>query len=379
MSAKFNKAQSRVIEDAARFAADTLEPSAPGWARGEELERDFFLTAAGYGLCGLLVPEKFGGKGLSYPALAAVLETLAKVCFSSTFALVVHNNLAANIAINGSAEHQKLLPSMLAGEKIGAFLLTEPGAGSDAGSITSSVTADEEASRLNGAKAWITNGRIADVLSVYAQTQAGSKAAGIANYLIDAERAGITRTARYELTHAGAMNVCGFEFSQTPLQTDDLMIGAGRAFKVAMGGIDLARAMVAVMCGAMLDRSLKESVKYTQTRTVFGQAVAEHQYPQHLLADVSTDLAAARALTEKAVSALENGEGATVAAAHAKKFATKIALQRIADCMQMMGAAGALGDYPLSRHLACAKLAQYIDGTSEIQNVVLSRALFREV
>ena len=212
---------------------------------------------------------------------------------------------------------------------------------------------------------------------MYAQTESSEGAKGIANYLIDGARLGIEPTPAYELAGAGAMNVCGFNFEQTLLHEGDLFIEAGRAFRTAMAGIDLARVMVAVMCGGMLRRALDEAVRYTCARKVFGKPVAEHQYPQHVLADVSTSLEAARALSAKAVQALENSQGQTVAAAHAKKFATKAALQGIADCMQTMGAVGALGEYPMSRHLACAKLAQYVDGTSEIQNVVLARELFK--
>ena len=377
MTANFSETEERLIAKSKEFAKNILEPNASHWARGEQLGRDFFLQAAEYELCGLLAPAQTGGGGLGYHAFACVLEQLAAVCFASTFALVVHNNLVSNIARNGDEEHKKLLPAMLAGKKIGAFLLTEPNAGSDASAIVTTVQKVDGQGQLSGAKAWITNGSIADVLSIYIQTEPGAGAKGIANYLIDAESPGVTRTASYELAGAGAMNVCGFEFSQSPLNQKDLMIEAGRAFKVAMAGIDLARAVVAAMCCGMLKRSLQISVEYGKARQVFGQSVATHQYPQHLLADVSTDLEAARALTDKALRALERSGGATVAAAHAKKFATKIALQRIADCMQMMGANGALGEYPMSRHLACAKLAQYVDGTSEIQNVVLARELFK--
>ena len=365
------------IEDAKRFAVEVMEPGAPTWSRGENLEREFFVRAGEYGLCGLLVPTQLGGRELRYRALAETLEILASVCFASTFALVVHNNLASNIAKNGAEHHKALLPAMLAGEKIGAFLLTEPGVGSDATAITTRVDTGNSSLTLTGKKAWITNGRVADILSVYAQTDPSGGAKGIANYLIDGARFGIKPTDAYELAGAGAMNVCGFDFERTPLHEGDLFIEAGRAFRTAMAGIDLARVMVAVMCGGMLKRSLDEAVRYTRARKVFGKPVADHQYPQHVLADVSTDLEAARALTAKAVHALENSQGQTVAAAHAKKFATKVALQRIADCMQTMGAVGALGEYPMSRHLACAKLAQYVDGTSEIQNVVLARDLFK--
>ena len=366
-----------LVEHAHKFRVKFIEPNAASWERDRCLPREYFQAAAEYELCGLLVPTHLGGQAISNSALAKILSELSAACFASTFALVVHNNLASNISKNGAAVHQALLPEMIAGRKIGAFLLTEPGAGSDAAAITTLASKNSDSYVLNGSKAWITNGVNADLLSIYAQTETGSGAKGIASFLIDANHTNLKRTSPYELLGAHAMNVCGFEFSDTEIPHAALMIESGRAFKAAMQGIDLARTMVAAMCCAMVRRGLDEAIGYTKKRQVFRKAVAEHQYPRHVLADVSTDLAAAEALTIQALNALDEGNRATQVAAHAKKFSTKVALARIADCMQMMGAVGALGDYALARHLACAKLAQYVDGTSEIQNVVLARELFK--
>ena len=376
MVGNISSSEHELVIQAKKFREQFVAPNSPGWERDRCLPREYFLAAAEHGLCGLLVPENLGGKAISYRALAMILSELSSVCFASTFALVVHNNLASNISKNGTSAHHRFLPEMIAGQKIGAFLLTEPGAGSDAAAITTLATKNPHGFVLNGEKAWITNGVNADLLSVYAQTEEQAGAHGIASFLIDVSVTELKRTAPYELIGARAMNVCGFEFTDAELPADALMIAAGDAFKAAMQGIDLARTVVAAMCCAMVEKSLALAIEYAKKRQVFRKPVAEHQYPRHILADVSTDLAAAKALMNRAVDALDAGSSATLEAAHAKKFATKVALSRIADCMQMMGAVGALGDYPLARHLACAKLAQYVDGTSEIQNVVIARELF---
>ena len=376
MLKEFSGADRSIVDSAKHFATEIIEPHALVWERDGALPREFFLHAAERGLCGLLVPRALGGSEVSNITLAAALAEMAKSCFASTFALIVHNNLASNIARNGGERHQAFLSDMLTGKKIGAFLLTEPGAGSDAAAITTQASSKNETDVLNGEKAWITNGAIADILSIYVQTKANSGPAGIANYLIEINEHPVEKTDRYRLVGANAMNVCGFSFDDVEVSKDALMIEAGQAFKVAMGGIDTARAMVAAMCCGITARALEEAVNYTKQRKAFGRHVADFQTPQHVLADVSTDLEAAHALTERAVIALDEKSGASIAAAHAKKFATAMAMRRVADCMQMMGAVGALDDYPFSRHLGCAKLSQYVDGTSEIQNVVLSRALF---
>ncbi|MEQ8231368.1 MAG: acyl-CoA dehydrogenase family protein [Gammaproteobacteria bacterium] len=365
-----------VIDAARQFAAHVIAPQAEAWNAAGSLPRSVFADAAAAGLTGLLVPPAQGGQGLGVAAYAEVLSVLAGACMASTFALVVHNNLAAMIARHGSATQvARYLPGLLAGEAVGAFLLTEPGAGSDAQAITTRAARDGDGWVLDGAKAWISNARHADVLAVFAQTRAGSGAAGIAAFLVPGDTPGLSRTAAYELLGGHALGTGGIAFERCRIGDDALIFAPGAGLKAALAGIDVARIAVAAMCCGMLDRALTVALERTAGRAAFGAHVGDFQGVQWMLADCATDLAAARALTAQAAAAAERGVSATLAAAHAKKFATRVAFARIAECMQLCGAHGLTRELPLARHLECAKLAQYLDGATEIQNVVISRAL----
>jgi alkylation response protein AidB-like acyl-CoA dehydrogenase len=272
---------------------------------------------------------------------------------------------------------ERYLPALNRMELLGAFLLTEPGGGSDAAAITTSAAETDRGWILNGQKAGVTNGTDADLLSVYAQTDPTAGWRGIAAFLVDAHAPGVIREPFYDLLGGHALGVTGFRFEDCEIDAANLLVPAGEGFKAAMAGIDLARACVAAMCVGMLEASLELAVDYTRKREAFGTALSEQQGLQWQLADVATDLHAARLMTREATARLDAGTDATLAAAHAKKFATRAALSGVSDCMQALGANGLKNEYPLARHLAGAKIAQYLDGTTEIQNVVISRALFR--
>ena len=368
--------ESKLVEAARAFADDEIAPNAAEWERARAFPRTTFAAAADAGLCGLLVPAELGGQGAGIGAVARIVEVLAATDFGFTFSLVVHNNLAGNIAKNGSEDQKaRYLPDLLAGRKVGAFLLTEPGAGSDAAAITASARREGEDWVINGEKAWVTNAAVADILSVYVQTDPAAGWRGIACLLVDGDARGVRRGPAYDLIGGHAMGVGEIGFTECRVGAEAFFIGPGDAFKAAMGGINVARAFVGAICCGMMAASLDAALAHAGARRAFGQATIEFQGLQWLLADVATDLEAARLLTDRAVASLAAGEDAAVAAAHAKKFATRAALAGIADCMQAMGAAGARADYPLGRHLAGAKLAAFIDGTTEIQNLVIGRAL----
>ena len=358
------------------FARDVIAPAAEAWQAAGSVPRAYFQQAASAGLTGLLVPCGEGGRGLGVTAYTAVLGVLARHCMAATFALVVHNNLVASIARHGSAAHKaRYLSAMLAGDAVGAFLLTEPDVGSDAQAITTHATRTPHGWILNGAKAWISNAALADVLCVYAQTEPGTGGRGIACFLVDAEQPGVSRTPTYALLGGHALGTGGFEFTDCRLDDSALLHLPGTAFRAALGGIDVARLAVAAMCCGMLECALDVALAYSAQRSAFGQTIGDFQGVQWLLADCATELAAARALTARATAAADLGEQVTLLAAQAKKFASQVAFARIATCMQVMGAAGLGRDYPLARHLAAAKIAQYLDGATEVQNVVIARAL----
>ena len=370
--------EQRVIAAATNFAAGTIAPNAAAWEQQRCMPADGIRPAAQAGLTGLLLDEAQGGQGLSKTAMARVMEELSMADMAYAFILVVHNNFMNAIAQAGSqAQRERYLPAMLSGECLGAFLLTEPQSGSDAANVTTTARRNGDGWIINGAKAWITSAASADLLSVYAQTDAAKGWRGIATFLVEADQPGVIRETPYSTMGAHVMGTGGFRFEDCRVSDDAVLMPAGEGFKGAMAGIDLARANVAAMCCGMMANSLDTALEYATARRAFGQRVADFQGLQWQLADVATDLHATRLMAYAATRAIDAGQPAAIPAAHAKKFATRAALKGIAECMQAMGADGYKHDFPLARHLACAKMAHYIDGSTEIQNVVISRELLR--
>ena len=366
-----------MIDAARAFAAEVVAPNAAAWERERRYPREAFQAAAKAGLCGLLIAPEHGGAGLGAVAMAEVMEALAAADYAFAMSLVVHNNLGGNISRNGSdAQRARWLPGMLAGETLGAFLLTEPGGGSDAAAIACAARHDGDGWRLDGAKSWVSNATSADLLSVYAQTDTSAGWRGIACFLVPAETPGVVREDAYAMLGGHALGTGGIRFDGCRIGDDAVLLPPERAFKAAMGGIDIARINVAAMCAGMLRAGLDIAVAATAAKTAFGKRLADFQGLQWQLADVATDTHAARLMAYDAAAAFDRGEEATIAAAHAKKFATRAALDGLSQCMQALGADGLSHDTPLPRHLAGAKMAQYIDGTTEIQNVVIARDLW---
>jgi alkylation response protein AidB-like acyl-CoA dehydrogenase len=362
---------------ARRLVEDSIAPFAADWELQRRMPTEVFVDSGRLGLNGLLAPTSLGGAGLGPAELSAVLEVLAAVDVGIAFGLVVHNNHVRAICNSGSVEQQeRYLPDLLAGRRIGAFLLTESGVGSDATSITTLARRDGDGWVIDGEKSWVTNAAGASLLSVYCQTDPDLGAAGIMSFLVEADSPGVVALPTEKLLGGHSMGTGGFEFNGCRVPADAVLHEPGEGFGAAMAGIDLARAMVAAMCCGMLDAGLTTAVDHASSRSLFGGTVSNLQAVRFQLADVATDLAASRLLTADAVARIEGGGRATEAAAHAKKFATRAALSGISECMQAMGAAGLRHDTPLPRHLAGAKITQYIDGTTEIQNVVIARELF---
>jgi len=370
--------EQQLIENATAFARDVVAPQAARWEIERTLPRDALRAAAEQGLTGLLVPEQQGGAGVSYTAMARVVEELSAADMAFAFSIVVHNNFMGAIAGNGDdAQRRRALPAMQSMDKLGAFLLTEPGGGSDAAAIKTTARRDGDGWVIDGAKAWITNAADADILSIYAQTDPSAGWRGIAAFLVDAHTPGVVRETPYAMLGGHALGAGGFRFEGCRVGDDALLVPPGSGFKAAMAGIDVARANVAAMCCGMLRTGLDTALAYASERPAFGQTVADFQGVQWQLADVATDLHAARLMAYDATRAIDRDGGAPLPAAHAKKFATRAALTGLAECMQALGANGLKHDHPLARHLAMAKVAQYLDGTTEIQNVVISRALLK--
>lgn len=365
------------LERVSEFARTRVAPFAQGWERDRVFPLETFREGARLGLAGLLIPKELGGMGLSHAAAARALEELAGACYAFGFTLFVQHNVLSGIVRYGSAALvSRFATPMLKGERIGAFCLTEPGTGSDASAISTTATRQAGSWVLDGEKAWVTNGGVADLYSVYVQTDPSQGWRGIACLLVDGKTRGLERSAPYELMGAHAMSTNGVSFHHCQIDDSHLLIAPGDAFKGAMAGINRARMVIAAMCCGMLKVCLKTAVQYASERRAFGRSIKEFQGLQFELAEVATRLEAARALAYRAASLLDAGEPAIMEAAHAKKFATQVAFSGISTCMRAMGANGFRSDYPFGRHLANAQMSQYLDGTDEIQNTIIGRGLF---
>ncbi len=377
MNLNLDPREQKLVDVAKEFSKEMVAPHAAEWELARKVPLDTIRAAASADLLGLLVPRELGGQGLSTTAVCRVMEELAAGCMFFAFSLVVHNNLAGNISRNGTpAQIDQFIPALIKGEQIGAFCLTEPGFGSDAAAIETQAKNSDGKWILNGHKAWITNATVANLFSVYAQTDPVSGWKGIVCILVEDDAPGLERGNTYQMLGGHAMGTAELTLKDCKVPQQNLLIGQGEAFKAAMRGIGAARAFVGAMCCGMMHASLDYAVDYASKRRVFGRRVTDFQGVRWQLADVATDLEASRLLAYQAAGAIDRGEDATLKAAHAKKFATRVALTGISNCMQAMGAEGFRLDHPLARHMAGAKMAQYLDGTTEIQNVVISRSIF---
>ncbi|UYN95420.1 MAG: acyl-CoA/acyl-ACP dehydrogenase [Enhydrobacter sp.] len=358
-----------VVARAREFAEAHVAPNAARWEWQRHYPLETIKAACAAGLHTIELGKRHGGQGLSFSCKLRAFEEIARHDFAFAFALINHHNAMARFARDGQPPHvARLLPRMIAAEVIGCAGLSEPGVGSDFGGLEMRAERVDGGWRLNGAKAWITNAAVAGLSIAYAQTDRSKGYRGIACFAIEADRPGFHRETPFELHGGHAIGVGGFELTDYFAPDEAVLKPPGEGFKAALAGINGARAYVAAMCCGMLQASLETAVRYTQQRKTFGRPVIEHQGVRWKLVDAATDLEAARLLAYRAARLIDEGADAVLPAAHAKKFATEMALRRIGDCIQAMGANGLRADYPLARHLACAKIAAYTDGSIEMMN-----------
>jgi alkylation response protein AidB-like acyl-CoA dehydrogenase len=370
--------ESRLLQSAREFSRREVAPNAARWERERAYPRESLRAAAALGLTQIQIPAALGGLDLRFRAKLRIMEEIARDDFGFAFALVNTHNAASRLARDGTdRQRSRYLEGLLRGELIGAVALTEPGAGSDFGAIRTRAERVAGGWVLNGEKAWLTNGAAVDVVVVYAQTDPAARSKGIAAFLVDARQKGFERGAAYAMSGAHSMGAAGFGLSNYFAADDDLFYAPGAAFKTALVSITGARIYVAAMCCAMVEESLGLAIARARVRNTFGRPLIARQGLRWMLADIATDLEAARLLTYRATRLLEADEDAVMAAAHAKKFATRMAERHLPECMQVFGAEGLLATHPIARHIAAARVAHYTDGTTEMQNERIAAYLER--
>jgi len=357
-----------------RFVQDDVAPRQKG---GKPLVVDGALTAAAAtaGLFGFQVPPAFGGAGASFAIKARIAEILAGADFGLAMSLINTQNVANHLARSAAAAvAQRYVPELVTGRKSACTALTEPGAGSDFAAIQTTATEVGGNWRLDGAKAWIINALHAEVLLVYAQTRPGSGAAGIAAFVVDANRAGFVRGAAMTAAMP-AMGTGSFRLDAYLATADEMLFAPGQAFKRAMTSINGARIYVAAMCCGMVDAALTIATDYGRTRSTFGQALFDHQGWRWSLADAAVDLEAARLMVADAAAKLDAGADVQGAAARAKVFATRMAHRQLGALLHAMGAEGLRDCHPFLRHIEGAQAAAFTDGATEMLLERIAREL----
>jgi acyl-CoA dehydrogenase len=361
-----------------KFCEKELAPIAAEADEKGEFHREIFEKLADIGLLGIPCPEEYGGAGLDYMTYIVVVEEIAKFCLSTAVGLGVQGLPQIMINSFGTDEQRnKYLAPLASGEKLGAFALTEPGSGSDAASLKTSAKLDGDCYVLNGTKIFITHGGVADVYLVMAKTDPGKDARGISSFIVEDGTPGFSfgKTEKKMGLRSSPTREIIFEDCRIP--RSNLVGNDGDGFKIAMVALDSGRITIGASGVGLAQAALDESVKYSQQREQFGKPIAGFQGIQFMLADMATSIRAARNLVREAAYLKDNGKPFSHVAAMAKLFATDTAMKVTTDAVQIFGGYGYMQDYPVERLMRAAKVTQIVEGTNQIQRMVIARHLLK--
>jgi butyryl-CoA dehydrogenase len=358
------------------FAEAELKPGAGKRDRNGEFPLEQIGKLQQMGLFGLVLPHEHGGKGQGMVSYAVAVEELARHDASVAVTLLAHTLCAGHISAFGTArQRERYLAPLASGEKLGAWALTEPGAGSDAGAIATSALCDSGQWRLNGNKYLITNGSRADILVVMASTDSSRGAKGLSAFIVPAESAGLSRGKNLEKLGFRSSDTVALRLKDLLLPEENLLGEENRAFVQAMEVLAAGRIGVAAMALGIGRACLEESIAYCRRRFAFGHPIAEFQAIQWMLADMATELDAARLLTRRAARLRDMGERFAGEASMAKLFSAETAMRAALKAVQIHGGSGYTSAFPVERYMREAKMCEIGEGTSEIQRMLIARAL----
>jgi len=371
--------EQRAIRDLARaFAEKEIAPYAAEWDRTHEFPAALYPKMGAHGLMGLPFPEEYGGAGADALSLALAIQEIAKADGSVALNYAAHIGLGATpiFLFGNAAQKREWLTPLAKGEGLGALSLTEPSGGSDlAGSVKTTARRDGAEWVLNGAKQFVTSGKVARSIVVLCQTAAGQGHRGLSLIIVPHDAPGLVigKLESKMGLHTSLTTQIFFENCRVPYE--NLLGEAGSGFRYTMQVLDGGRIGIAAMALGLGEAALRAALQYAQARLAFGKALAEFQAIQHMLADNAMELEAARLLIYKAATLKQNGKPFAMEAAQAKLFATEAADRACWHAIQIHGGAGYLTDYPVERYYRDNRLLLIGEGTSEIQRMIIARAL----
>jgi len=367
-----------LLELTQELAEHELAPRVDDFEARGEFPREAIRTLGRAGLLGLPYPEEFGGGGQPYEVYLQVLEVLAGRWLAVAEAVSVHTLSCYPVAAHGSdPQRKRFLRDMLGGELLGAYCLSEPQGGSDAASLTTRAVRDGDDFVVTGTKAWITHAGVADFYNIFCRT-GGPGPEGISCLLAQADTAGITPQAREKTMGLRSSPVAQIAFDSARVPGDRLIGDEGGGFRIAMRALDSGRLGIAACAVGLAQAALDYAVAYSRERDQFGQRIIDFQGLGFMLADMATQVSAARALTLHAARLRDAGRRYSIESAKAKLFATDMAMKVTTDAVQVLGGYGYVADHPVERYMREAKVLQIVEGTNQIQRLVISRALARK-
>lgn len=376
----FTEEQKEIQQLARSIAENEVLPVAAELDEKEEFPRKILEHLAKTGLLGIYVPEEYGGFGGGITDLCIVTEEISKACVGVSTSYAANALGAFPILISGSEDQKKqYIPPIAAGEHLTAFCLTEPEAGSDATAVKTTAVRDGDEWVLNGTKQWITNGGEADIYTVIAVTDKSKGARGISAFIVEADRPGISFGAKEKKLGIRCSATREVNFDDCRIPAENILGRLGTGLMVTVRTLDRARVGVGAQAVGLAQAALDYAVSYARQRRQFDQPIAAFQGIQHMLADMATPIAAARALTYCTAMKIDGGmKSFAKEAAMSKLCASDVAMQVTVDAIQVYGGYGYMREYPVEKLLRDAKILQIYEGTNQIQRNTIALALIKE-
>ncbi len=371
--------QEQLRKEVRDFALREIGPHVARWDEASEFPQETVKELGRMGLLGILVPVEYGGSGLGYVEYMVAVEELSAVDGSIGIIVASHNSLCTNHIYLAGDEQQrrKYLPKLASGEWLGAWGLTEPGSGSDAGSARATAVRKGDRWVLNGNKTFITNGHYADVSVVIAVTDRGKGTKGLSAFVVEKGSPGFRSGKKENKMGLRASDTSELIFEDCEIPAENLLGKEGEGFTDAMQVLDGGRISIAALALGMARGAFEAALRYTQQRRQFGKAIAEFQGIQWKLADMATQLDAARLLTLRAAVMKDAGQKTTLESSMAKLMASEVAVKVCDDAVQLHGGYGFIKDYPVEKFYRDVKLCTIGEGTSEIQRIIIAREILR--
>lgn len=376
MNLTFTEEQQMMRTMVRDFAKSEIEPFIPRMEAGE-FPREILAKMGELGLMGITVPEKYGGSEMDFVSYIIAIHELSKVSAVMGVILSVHTSVGTNPIMYFGNEEQKdrYLPKMASGEYLGAFCLTEAGAGSDAGSLKTKAVNKGDHYVLNGSKMFITNGGEADVYIVFASTDPSKGTYGISGFIVDKDTPGLVIGKDEEKMGLHGSRTVQLTFEDMKVPAENRLGEEGEGFKIAMANLDVGRIGIAAQALGIGEAALEAAAAYAKERVQFGKPIAANQGVGFKLADMATASEAARLLVYRAAQLRAEGKPCGKEASMAKLFASQTAMDNAIEAVQIFGGYGYTEDYPVERYFRDAKVTQIYEGTSEIQRIVINKHL----